>query len=156
MSTMQYSKITSEILWWIVSAIGAVLILIPIFLRNINFPFLAYNILFILIFINYTRIGFLLKHTPFAWSLVAKLLFVFTTIPLSFLLVEGITLFQRFLDEQGIQSILTHLPMQDQGSIGKYIQSEMIFFGVGSLVAAVFLCLRCIVSIWRVKNDGKV
>lgn len=70
--------------------------------------------------------------------------------------MDGVAQFQGFLDEKGLQSIMGHLDIETQNALSKFIRNEFIFFGVGSVIAAIILPIRLIISIWRVRNRGTV
>ena len=145
-----------ELLWWMLSILAAGVILFPIWDMAPDYPFWGYNILYILLFISYTRYIFQLRHTWLAKMFWIKLLFIFTAVPVTFLLIEGINTFQVYLDEKGIGDFLGHLPFNEQKPLGTYIRTEMIFFGTGAVLASIAWPIRLIISIWRVRNRGTV
>ena len=69
---------------------------------------------------------------------------------------EGVYLIQTYLDEKGLGSFLSHLSLPEQDSLGFYIRNVMLFFGAGSIIAAIVLPLRLVVSIWLGRNRGTV
>jgi len=71
------------------------------------------------------------------------------------LLLNGVGEFQAYSDEIGLQFIVSELPNVDQNSIIRYIKTEMLFFGVASVIVAVLFPIRLIVSIWRVRNRNR-
>ena len=85
-----------------------------------------------------------------------KVIFIFTSIPVTFLLIEGINSFQVYLDEVGINDFLGHLSNDQQQSLGTYIRTEMIFFGTSAVIGSILWPIRLIISIWRVRNRGTV
>jgi hypothetical protein len=154
--SVKSSKLQLEGLWWLASLLLVLIILLPIWATVWTYPFYLVNTLFVLVFVHYARTVFFLRHTLIAKSRTWKLIIIFTTIPLVMILQNGIAEFQFFLDEEGIGSILQHLSIKKQNAMATYIKTEMIFFGVASITSAVYLCLRCILSIWRVMNTNKI
>ena len=145
-----------EIIWWIFTLILIAGILYPILAKVSNYPFLVINIVFIIVFVTFTRYIFLLKYTFLAKQQLLKIAIVLVGVPIIFMLINQINLFQTFLDENGIEGIVGDLPFGKREDIVKYIRTEMLFFGVGSVISAIVLPIRLLISIWRIKNRGTV
>jgi len=143
-----------EIIWWIFTLVLVAGILYPILTKVDNYPFLVINIIFVIVFITFTRYIFLLKHTFIAKQQIIKVAFVLISVPIVFILIHQINLFQTFLDEYGIEGLVGKLPFGKRENIAKFIRAEMLFFGVGSVISAILLSLRLVVSVWRTKNKG--
>ncbi len=146
-----------EILWWIITAIIVLGVLYPIYSKvPDNYPFYFANILFIVVFITFTRLIFLLKFSFLAnWEKIKIALITITPI-LLFFLVNELNFFQTFLDEKGVENFLAKMSIPEQETMRKYITAEMLLFGVGSIITAVILPIRLLMSIWRVRNRGTV
>jgi len=158
MDTQQKSLfIKLELVWWLLTAILVIGILYPIYTKvGTNYPFYRSNLLFIITFITFTRLIFLLQHSFVAnWEKIKIGLIMFTPI-LLFYLVNELNFFQTFLDEKGVENFLADMSIPDRESMRKYITAEMLLFGVGSLVAAVVLPIRLLISIWRARNRGTI
>jgi hypothetical protein len=95
-----------------------------------------------------------LKHTWLAKLQVVKTALIFGSIWAVFLLIEQVSKFQSFIDEEGPEALVGEMPLDQMASIVGYIKSEMLFFGVGSIIAVVILAGRLIKSIWNYKNLG--
>jgi len=149
-------KLQLEIVWWIVTAIVTFLIVYPILDNMVKFQFLYANILFIVIFITYSRFIFSLKHSFLAYWQWVKFTLIFLSIPLVFKLVEFIFDFQSFLDNEGLQSFSSYfrdgISFKQQQNLLNYMKREYIFFGVGSVIVAIILPFRMLISFWRVYN----
>ncbi len=146
-----------EVVWWLFTLFAVIAVLYPIYKSTNNgYPFYKSNILFILVFITFTRFIFFLKHTFLANYEMLKVGIILFSAIIVFLLVNELNFFQTYLDEQGLKSFLGHLSLSEQGSMGSYIRREMLFFGVGSIITAILLPLRLVVSIWRGRNRGTV
>ena len=145
-----------EIIWWIFTIILAMGVTYPVISKVENYPFLVINIIFISVFVTFTRYIFLLKHTFLAKQQLLKTGIVLISVPIIFMLINQINLFQTFLDENGIDGLVGDLPFGKRENIAKFIRAEMLFFGVGSVISAIVLTIRLVVSVWRLKNRGTV
>lgn len=145
-----------ELLWWMATAVAVAAVLLPILTRVPDYPFLLGNIIFVTAFITFTRYIFLLKHTFLAYRQVLKVVVFFLFFPIIFLIVEQINHFQTYLDNYGFVPMLGHLPLNTFNNLSRYIYNEMLFFGVGAVVAGVILPFRLLISVWRLRNRGKV
>ena len=151
------NKWSLELIWWLVTAIVVVLLMMPIYTSiGSHYPYYIPNIFFIVIFITFTRYMFLLKHTFFSHITWIKAILVFLPIPLFFYAMDALYDFQRFLDEEGVVSILGNLSSDDQYKLAKYIQYQKLFFGAGAIITLILLPFRMVVSMWRVRNRGTV
>lgn len=147
-------KFTLELLWWVITAILSIAIVLPVISVG-NYQFLWQNVFLIAIFITITRYIFFLKHTflsNYEWMKAALILAAPIII---FLIIQEINRFQTFLDEYGWEKVIDTGAAATQKGLSKYIYSEMLFFGVGSVISTIILPVRMIVSIWRMRNLGK-
>jgi len=146
-----------EIIWWIFTLFLIVAVLYPIYTKaGDTYPFFKSNMLFIIVFVTFTRLIFLLKHTFLANLEKVKVAIILFSAIIVFFLVNELNFFQTYLDEQGLGSFLGHLSLPEQSSLGTYINRVTLFFGVGSAIAAVVLPFRLVLSIWRGRNRGTV
>jgi hypothetical protein len=74
---------------------------------------------------------------------------------LVFLLVQEVNGFQNYIDQYGWEKIIGQVNINDLTTLSKYIHTELLFFGVGSVISAILLPIRLLLSIWRVRNLGK-
>ena len=51
-------------------------------------------------------------------------------------------------------SITNSIKNSIRNSMINYVRSEMILFGVGSIVSAAAFAFRLILSVWRMRNRG--
>ncbi|PSR08468.1 MAG: hypothetical protein DA408_15110 [Bacteroidetes bacterium] len=145
----RYLLFRLEIIWWLITLVITSVILIPILYQLPDYQFFWPNLAFVLVFITVTRYIFLLRYSFLAnWSYV-KVALIFVCFLTIFLLVQEINFFQTFLDENGMEPIVATLPKDKQLNMMNYIRSEMLLFGVGSVIGCVVLPLRLVLSIWR-------
>lgn len=156
MSLSRQQKLRIEATWWLFTVFLVAVILYPVWRYVPAYPFYPENVFFIVTFVTFTRYAFLLRHTflaPLKWlkvaiiALAAILFFVMTT---------GLSDFHNFLEVKGLQTLVTHLHVNEQTRCINYIKNEMVFFGVGSIISGLLLPLRMIISLWRMRNRGSV
>ena len=145
-----------EIIWWIFTLVLVAGVLYPILTKVVDYPFLVINVIFIIVFITFTRYIFLLKYTFLAKLQLVKIAFVLISVPIIFMLIHQINIFQTFLDEYGVEGLVGDLPFGKREPIAKFIRAEMLFFGVGSVISTIILSVRLVVSVWRTRNKGTV
>ena len=145
-----------ELAWLLFTLLFFGVIAAPIYLKVPSFPFYWTNLLFVAVFITATRNIFFLSGTFLARRQLLKIAFIFLTIPFIFFLVSQVHLFQTFLDEQGPQSLVGDLSLTEETQMSGYIQTEMLLFGVGSVIAMGLFAFRMLLSVWRVHNHKTV
>ncbi|MDX1685712.1 MAG: hypothetical protein R3275_10790 [Saprospiraceae bacterium] len=156
MNELQRWRVYFEVSWWAFTIIVVSAILLPILIKIPDYPFLVGNILFIVVFLTFYRWIFLLKYSWFAKNKWIKLIIMFLALPVIIVLLEYFTDFQRYVDDYGLQNFMSHLSYKEYRPLAAFIRFEMIFFGVGSIIATIMLAFRMIISIWRYRNRGKV
>ena len=144
-----------EILWWLITLAAAAVILWPVRSNVPGFPFFRMNLAFILIFITLTRYIFLLQYTFLSHMLWLKVVLVFCCIPGVFLMIQEITFLQTFLDERGPEALVGAMAPERMQQWLTYIRTEYLLFGVGSVIAAIILPVRLVISVWRKWNLGR-
>ena len=145
-----------ELVWWIVTALVAVAVIFPIVNNLTSYPFLISNVVFIAVFITLTRYVFLLKHTFLARAQVIKVIITLISVPFIFMLIEGLSNFQNYLYEEGLDKFLPLMKIENQKGMINYIKSEMIFFGTGAIIVAILFPFRMTLSVWRNRNTNKI
>ncbi len=149
-------KINIELIWWAFTFILAAIIIFPIWINAPLFPFFYQNIILVAAFVTFTRYIFLLPTTLVARQKWIKGFVIAVSAILFFVLTTALSDFHNFLDEEGLQTLVEHLNVNAQTRIINYMKGEMIFFGVGSIIAGIILPFRMILSLWRVRNRGTV
>lgn len=149
-----------ELVWWIVTVIVAFLVVRPILNNFTEFKFIWLNIYFVALFITYARHIFLLPYTFLANNEKVKVFLIFFAIPLVFFTTQMVWEFQNYVDNGGHDSMFDYLKTSlsdaDRKGLYNYIHTEMLFFGVGSIIVGVLLPLRMVLSIWRGRNRGTI
>ena len=138
-----------EMIWLLITAVVALIIVGPILYRLPAYQFLWPNLAFILVMITFTRYIFQLRYTFLANWRIIKVALIFICLWIAFLMVQEINGFQTFLDENGPEAVVGSLPREDQAGMMTYIRSEMLLFGVGAVISCAVLPLRLVVSLWR-------
>ena len=156
MQNLRKHKINVELIWWLFTFLLTAVILLPIWMNAPLFPFFFQNFILIAAFITFTRYIFLLPITLIARQKWIKVFIIAVSAILFFILTTALSDFHNFLDEQGLQTLVEHLNVNAQTRMMNYMKSEMIFFGVGSIISGIILPFRMIISLWRVKNRGTI
>ena len=153
---MLNKKIQLELLWWVVTAVLLTVIMYPIWSEFPSFPFNITNTVYVLCLITFARYAFLLKHTFLADWEKGKIAFVLLTLAIIIACVMQLQDFNIWLDNSDPDVLLKTVRENKRVSLLAYIKSEYMFFMVGAVVGALFLGGRLLLSIWRLKNRGKV
>ncbi len=148
--------ITLEIIWWLVTLLITVAVLFPIHTNLSSYPFLITNVVFIVVFITLTRYVFFLKHTVLARAQYIKVGIVLISIPILFIMIEGLSNFQNFLDEEGLDKFIPDMNLAKQKDMINYIRTEMMFFGVSAIIVALIFPFRMVLSVWRNRNTNEI
>jgi hypothetical protein len=156
MHTLSKHKIIAELLWWLFTAIILLIVLFPIWDNKIPFPFYPQNALLIILFITFSRYTLFLPISIIAKTKWFKVVIIGMTVLFTWVVSTSVSDFRNFMDEQGLQTLVEHLHVTKQTSLMRYMKNEMVFFGTGSVISCVLLAIRMIVSLWRMRNTGKV
>ena len=156
MDKRQSLTLLLELLWWVVTAVIVALVLYPVHKAMYVWQFEWLNIIFIVTLVTFTRYIFLLPHTFLARMQVLKVVLMLLLFPATFALINEVSGFMIFIEENTWDPITGHLPPSQKRSVEQYMWVEMLFFGVGSFIAAPVLALRLFQSVWRVRNRGTV
>jgi len=156
MSSKTVLYLRLELMWWLFTALTTVLVLYPVYTKLTGFPFYWINGLYIVSAITLTRYMFLLPYTFLGRRQILKVATVFVSIPFIFYLIEGLYLFNEYLDYGRLHAMASGFPTQEQESIVNYIKNEMQLFGVAAVVSAIVFPFRMLFSVWRLRNKGLV
>jgi hypothetical protein len=148
-------KINFELLWWVITAVIATLIILPIYLNiGESYPFYRDNIILIVIAVTWTRYIFFMKHHWLTLSNYIKAFFMVFSIPTFLFIIGAFYDFQSFYDDGLFDAVLEELPFQNQSNMLLYIRTEMIFFLAFAFICNFMLPFRMLISIWRKINKG--
>jgi hypothetical protein len=151
------NKLTIELISIVITVVLVILFLLPIHDKiGDQYPFYVENALFIIVFFTLMRYLFLMKYHWLANLIWVKVVLVFLSVPILMYLIDNVYDFQSFSDEVGIYTIMENLETSKQKALASYIRNEMMFFWTGAFICALFLPIRMIVSLWRMKNRGTV
>ena len=139
-------------MWWIFTAILTAAVLAPIYINKLTFPYYISNIVFIVVFVTVTRYVFFLKHTWLVRMKWLKIGIVVGSVILIFILTTTMSDFNNYLDEAGLNEVVQNLAVDKKYPMIRYIQREVIFFGVGSIVAMIVLPVRMLISLRRMRH----
>lgn len=145
-----------EGLWILVTLLVIAIVLFPILDGAPAYPFFVQNTLFIAAFITFSRYIFFLPISPIARRKWIKVGGILGSVILVFVLATALGDYRNYIDEVGLQTLVEDLPVTRQTSLVSYMKNEMVFFGVGSIITAILLTFRLIVSLWRMRNSGRV
>ncbi len=142
-----------EIGSWIFTLLLVVAVMAPIFINNIPYPFYLQNTLIIIVFVTVVRYAFLYKHT---WIYRRRWIMrgiIASSVITIFILATSMMDFRNYMDEVGLQEVVAGLSPDRQYKLIKYIQSEVLFFGTGSILGLMALVLRLTISLWKMRNS---
>ncbi|MBN8683008.1 MAG: hypothetical protein J0L99_10145 [Chitinophagales bacterium] len=149
-------KIWIELIWWFITALIVTAVLyIPQNSLN-EWPFIWWNALFVVVLITLSRYIFLLKYTFLGKQQELKIALMLLCFPLIFTLINGLNAFMRFIEDRTWEPLTGHLPFEERLSTESYIWSEMLFFGVGSIIVTPIFMVRMIASVWLYRNRGVI
>jgi FlaA1/EpsC-like NDP-sugar epimerase len=154
MDKKQTLKLWLEVIWLVLTALVLMAVLYPIHKAMHVWPFQGWNIAFVIILLTLARYIFLMKHTFLATQQEVKVALLLLMFPLTFVMMNGVNFFMVFIEENTWDPMTGHLPAADKRAIEEYIWAEMLFFGVGSSIAAPAFAVRLMLSIWRTRNRG--
>lgn len=154
MNKKNLALLALEIVWWLFTGIIVWAILSKIDKAMYVWPFRTLNIIFIVTLITLTRYTFLVGHTFLAKQQILKIVLLLLMFPVTFLLIDKINGFMSYIEEQTWEPITGHLPPFEKMDMEHFIWNEMLFFGVGSIIAAPVFAVRMLISVWRTRNSG--
>ncbi len=156
MSGISNRQWVAESLWWIITAIIVVLIILPIVLYTPDYRFILSNILFVIAAVTWTRYIFLWSTHPLARNRPFRYVLLVICIPTIIYSIGALNDFQIFVDDYGLTPFVEHLHLDRQRSMTKYIKNEYVFFGVACVISSLALPIRLLISKWRQRNSTRV
>jgi hypothetical protein len=145
-----------ELLWWVVTGVVAAAVLYPIHQAMHTWLFEVSNIIFIVVLITLARHIFLLEHTFLGDQQEIKVAALIAMFPLIFMLIGDLNTFMVYIEEKTWEPFTGHLPTAQRINMERYIWGEMLFFGAGSILAAVLFIRRMFRSVWTYRNRKEI
>ncbi len=149
MDSLNKRQISLELIWWVFTFVLTALVLLPIYDRQINFPFYAYNAVFVIATISLTRYLFLLNISWLRDRFYAQAALIFVLIPLLFYMGQGLNEFITYLDNNGPDYLVKDLPKSYAAAMNAYLRSEYFFFGIWAIMAGAMLPFRIFYNVWK-------
>lgn len=152
-------KLIMEGVWWLITALAAFLVVQPLWDEFQRYDFIYELILYIIIFITFSRYVFFLKYTFLAYFQKMKFLLIFISLPLIFYLVQEFFEFQDFLERQnsGLEEAQIYfkedLGFQARYGTLEYLSKVYTFFAIAAIITVIITPFRMLKSYWRVHNE---
>jgi hypothetical protein len=160
---LRLGKLTMELIWWVITAIVVTIVVRPLWKEFVRYDFIYELIMFIIIFITYTRYLFFIKFTFLAHSQIVKFILIFVSLPFLFYLWQVFFNYQSFLEKQTEGMIefqiyfRSDITFKERFETLTYLSNNYKFFGWSSILAVFISPFRLLVSFWRVHNKtGRV
>ena len=153
------SKITMELIWCFFTGVAAFFIVQPLWKDFKDYFFIHQLIIYIIVFITFSRYIFFLKFTFLADAQKTKILLIFLAFPLFFYLLASFFELRSFMDRlsEGMleyESYFRDGISDEQRFIAvNYLAKQYTFFGVSAIISVTVAPFRLILSIWRVYNQ---
>ena len=142
-------KWSLELIWWLVTVVVVALIMLPIIQANIDFPWMIYNVVYLVGAITLLRYNFSLHHHPLSDSKLFKISLILVAPILFFPLLEGLHDFLEFNDQEGLQTLVGHLSVKKQSWMMKYMRIEYVLAGTTCFLGVFAMIVKMIRSLWR-------
>lgn len=155
MNREQTLKLYLELIWWGITAVLVALVLYPIYAEMRVWPFVYWNVAFVIVAITLSRYMFQLPHSFIAYRQYLKATLFILMIPLTVVMIGGVNHFMTYVEDYTWDGMTGHLPATRKRAIESYLWSEMLFFGTASFITPPIFAVRLAVSIWRTHNLGK-
>ena len=145
-------KLKLELVWWVVTAVVVSTVMFPIWRGYPEFGFRFLNVVFIVVFVTFTRYIFLLRYTFLAERQYVKIGMILFSLLITLTLIVQMNDFQRYVSEHNLSDMLRGVVTERQEALWGYIKTEFVLFAMGSIVASIVLPARLMMSVWRVSN----
>ncbi len=149
-------KLQLELIWWLVTGIVVVAVMLPIWQTMPNFPFFSTNIVYILAMLTFARYAFGLEYTFLSHAMKVKMVFLLFSLLILGLFIGPLNDFQRWWDEGDHDTIFQTIPFAKRDGLSSYIKSEFSFFAIGGFLACLWFTTRLFRSVWRQWNNEGV
>ena len=144
-----------ELLWWAVTGVVVVAVMWPIWSAGVIWLFQTSNIFFIVALITLGRHIFALNTSLIGKKQILKAFILIALVPVVFAFISHLNEFMVYVEEHMWDQMTGHLPASSKRNIESYMYNEMLFFSVGSILAAFGLAARLVMSLWTQYNSEK-
>lgn len=144
-----------ELFWLLFAVCLSIIVVMPIKLITTYYPFYYENILFVIVFVTLMRMMILVSSSALALHVYVKVFFVLAGVSIVFYLFGRFEDFKNYIDNFGTIRFLGHLSDKRQQAMTLYVENEMLFFGIGSIVLSIIFPFFLVRSIWMWHNKGK-
>ncbi len=145
----------NEILWIAVFSIIAAIIVFPIYQKLPNFPFIIANFVFIFVTLFLIRYILFIKKSIISNKRTLLKAFFFLSIPTVLFLSDQYFTILAFFKELGFEFIPDDFSYLDAKSLGNYVKTEISFFGISSIIAAVIFPFRILSYLWKTSSEKR-
>lgn len=149
MSATNSKQLILEACWWAFTFILVILVLLPVKNTVPQFPFYLFNIAAICVAVTMTRYIFSLHINWIRNQFLLQGILAFLMIPAIFFIGQGLNEYITYLDNNGPDVFVRHLPIGSKHNMQTYLNTEYYFFGVWAITAGVVFPLRMIAHIWK-------
>lgn len=144
-----------EVLAWLITLVIAALVVAPILVNDIAFPFTLYNVLFVIIGLTWARYILFWHLHPMAGSKRLKTGLIFLIPLIVFPVIEGFHTFVEYLDQIGLQTLMGDVSASTSRFLMKYIKMEYLVFAVMTFAGGFLLIIKMLRELFRqYKEEG--
>lgn len=146
-------KLGLSLLWWLISVLITTAVVFPFAIELMDKSVFWVNVAFGIGFIILARTLIQLRQTLLVDHFYYRLAFFILLFPLIFISIEQVNHFQYVVDYDDLNIWLAESFKADQlRNIRSYIQSEFMFFGVGTIIGSVLMIFRLVLFTWKTLN----
>lgn len=154
---MQHKYIwISELLWWVGSILLAIAIIWPYYPALIvEVPFLAPNIILVVLAVQCLRLTLLMRQSVLARSRWIIFLLTFAFIPVCMYAIKEYSTMSQFFNTSAtwMHSFSYLLILSEKSEIASYIRTEFTWFTVIAFISGITMSGRMILASWRILNN---
>jgi hypothetical protein len=103
--------------------------------------------------ITFGRHIFALNSSLIGKKQTLKAFILIALVPIVFAFISNLNEFMVYIEEHMWDQMTGHLEISSRRNIESYLYNEMLFFTVGSILAAFGLAVRLIMSLWTQYNS---
>ena len=147
------SKLRLSLLWWLIGALITTTVVFPFASELMDKSVFWVNVAFGIGFVVLARTLIQLRQTLLADHFYYRLVFFILLFPLIFISIEQVNHFQYVVDYDDLNVWLAEgFKAEHLRNMRSYIQSEFMFFGVGTIIGSVLMIIRLVLFTWKTLN----